>query len=66
MSEFESLNCTEVTAPERVWDRALDAESVRRGLCLLAITMVVALLVSVAASIAFATGRFNDYPYSWF
>ena len=66
MSEFESSSSTEVSAQEQVWDRALDPGSVRRGVRALTIVMALALLVSVAASIAFATGRFDDYPYSWF
>ena len=66
MSESESSNSTEVLAPVPVWERALDAEAVRSGVRALAVVMALALLVSVAASIAFATGRFDDYPYSWF
>ena len=66
MSEFESSSSAEVATQEKAWDRTLDPESVRRGFRALKIAMAVALLVSLAASIAFATGRFDDYPYSWF
>ena len=66
MSESESSSCTEMPASAPVWDRDLDSESVRRGFRALGIMMALALLVSLAASIAFATGRFDDYPYSWF
>ena len=44
----------------------LDAQAIARGMKLLRVVMAVLLLVSIAASAAFATGRFDAYPYAWF
>lgn len=66
MSERESSNSSDGVGRAPVWDRALEPEEVRRGFRALGIVTLLALLVSVAASIAFATGRFDHHPYSWF
>lgn len=65
MSDSESSSSSE-RGEVSAWDRYLEPADVRRGMRLLAIMTALALIASVAASIAFATGHFDDHPYSWF